>query len=227
METGQIYTLMAKVMGEVGAIEKLRKNQQQGYAFRGIDDVYMALQPALVKHGVVCVPEVVEERREERPSKNGGTLFYTTVRMAFTFYAPDGSYVRAVTSGEAMDSGDKSTNKAMSAAMKYAMLQTFCIPTEEKKDTEYESPEPAPKSAPSWETPPTTEPTNAEKFLATLREALEARGFNLEQINRVYAGLCQAKKVARLTDLPQSKWQTILDKATKGELDKLFTAKAA
>jgi hypothetical protein len=41
--------------------------------------------------------------------------------------------------GEAMDSGDKSANKAMSAAQKYALLQVFCIPTEEPKDTENET----------------------------------------------------------------------------------------
>ena len=35
-----------------------------------------------------------------------------------------------------MDSGDKATNKAMSAAYKYAALQTFCIPTEGDNDAD-------------------------------------------------------------------------------------------
>ena len=38
-----------------------------------------------------------------------------------------------------MDSGDKSTNKAMAVAHKYALLQTFCIPTEEIKDPDHEA----------------------------------------------------------------------------------------
>jgi hypothetical protein len=38
--------------------------------------------------------------------------------------------------GEAMDSGDKSSNKAMSAAYKYAAFQAFCIPTEGDNDAD-------------------------------------------------------------------------------------------
>ena len=41
-----------------------------------------------------------------------------------------------------MDSGDKATNKAMAIAMKYALFQVFCIPTEEMKDPDAETPEP-------------------------------------------------------------------------------------
>ena len=42
----------------------------------------------------------------------------------------DGSKHTVKTYGEAMDSGDKATNKAMSAAYKYAAFQAFAIPTE-------------------------------------------------------------------------------------------------
>jgi hypothetical protein len=66
--------------------------------------------------------------------------------MKFTAYAEDGSSVESVTIGEAMDSGDKSMNKAMSTAYKYALMQIFCIPTEEDKDTENQTHEVAPKS---------------------------------------------------------------------------------
>jgi hypothetical protein len=50
--------------------------------------------------------------------------------MRFTLYAADGSSVDTEAIGEAMDSGDKGMNKAMSYAYKYAMLQLLCIPTE-------------------------------------------------------------------------------------------------
>ena len=42
-----------------------------------------------------------------------------------------------------MDSGDKASNKAMSAAFKYACFQTFCIPTEEMQDPDAETPPPS------------------------------------------------------------------------------------
>lgn len=127
---GQIYELIPKVMGEVGAIEKGRKNEQQKYYFRGIDDVLSAFQPVLAKHQVFYLPEVIEKVVVERESRSGGVLIYTTLTVRYTFYAPDGSAVQAVVVGEAMDSGDKSSNKAMSAALKYALLQIFCVPTE-------------------------------------------------------------------------------------------------
>lgn len=127
-------------MGELDAIEKKRKNPQ-GYFFRGIDDVTMAMKPILSKHGVFFTPSVQSQIREERLSKGGGALIYTVLSVEFTFYAEDGSSVKAVTVGEAMDSGDKSANKAMSAALKYALLETFCIPTEEDKDTENNNPD--------------------------------------------------------------------------------------
>jgi hypothetical protein len=50
--------------------------------------------------------------------------------------ADDGSMHEVVTFGEAMDSGDKATNKAMSAAYKYACMQAFCIPTEGDNDAD-------------------------------------------------------------------------------------------
>jgi len=91
------------------------------------------------------VPSVIGETREERQSKNGGAMLYTILRVQFEFIADDGSTFKAITVGEAMDSGDKSANKAMSAALKYALLQVFCIPTEEDNDTENHSPDPLPK----------------------------------------------------------------------------------
>ena len=134
-----IYKQIPAIMAEVGAIEKNRKGQGINYAFRGIDDIYSALQPLLAKHKVFYAPNVVNQTRETRETKSGGTATYTILTVEYTFYAEDGSNFKLVTVGEAMDTSDKSSNKAMSAALKYAMLQLFCIPTEEEKDTEYQN----------------------------------------------------------------------------------------
>lgn len=141
-----IYKKIPAIMSEVGHIGKNRRNTQgSGYNFRGIDDLYQAMQPLFAKHGVFCAPNVLREIREERQSKAGGNLIYTVLTVEFSFFADDGTCFKACTVGEAMDSGDKSANKAMSAALKYALLQVFCIPTEEDNDTENHSPEVAPK----------------------------------------------------------------------------------
>lgn len=144
----RIYEAINQVMKDCGFIGKDSINPQQKYKFRGIDAVMNALNPALIKNRVFVMPEVLDQTREERQTKTGGLLIYSVVRVKYTFYADDGSSVSAVVVGEGMDSGDKATNKAMSAAFKYACFQTFCIPTEEMRDSEEDSPEPAPRNEP-------------------------------------------------------------------------------
>ena len=135
----RVYTAIAAVMEEMAreGIGKDRSNSQQGYKFRGIDDVYNALAPVLAKHRLCIIPHMLSRECVERQTAKGGTLFYVTCGARFTLVsAEDGSQVEAVTYGEAMDSGDKATNKAMSAAYKYMAMQTFCIPTEGDNDAD-------------------------------------------------------------------------------------------
>lgn len=140
---GNIYQAITDIMSEGYAITKDKRNAQQGFQYRGIDDVLNTFQPLLAKHHVFVVPEVLDQQRQERTTGKGGSLLYSLLRMRYTFYAEDGSSVSAVVVGEGMDSGDKASNKAMSVAMKYAMFQVFCIPTEEMQDPDAETPEPS------------------------------------------------------------------------------------
>ena len=116
----EIYKAIPRAMEEIGAIAKDRVNQQQRFAYRGIDDVMNALHPVLVKHGLFLTPEVLEHRREERTTKNGGNLIYSVLKLKYTLYAQDGSSVSATVIGEGMDSADKSSSKAMAAAKEQA-----------------------------------------------------------------------------------------------------------
>ena len=136
---GAVYAKIAAVQGELSkvGIAKDRRNQGQGYNFRGIDDVYAALSPLLAAHGLVIIPRVIERICVERQTAKGGALFNVTVKAEFDFIAAeDGSIHTASTYGEAMDSADKATNKAMSAAYKYAAFMTFAIPTEGDNDAD-------------------------------------------------------------------------------------------
>ena len=149
METKKIYESINKIQAALAktGISKDRKNQQQGYAFRGIDDVYGALAPLFAEHGVCVFPRATERTCVERQTQRGGALFYVTVRVEFDFVSSiDGSVHTCITYGEAMDSADKATNKAMSAAYKYACLQTFCIPTEGDNDADATTHDIAPRT---------------------------------------------------------------------------------
>lgn len=142
----EIYQAIIGVMSDIGVIGKEKKNAQQGFKYRGVDDVMNALQPVMVQHGLFVVPEIIDQKREERQTNRGGNLIYSVCTVRYTFYAKDGSNVQCVVIGEGMDSGDKATNKAMSIAFKYACFQVFCIPTEEMKDPDAEVHEVTPKS---------------------------------------------------------------------------------
>lgn len=159
-----IFEAIPAILKDVEAIEKNRQNKQQGFAFRGIDDVMNTLHPLFAKHKVFPTCEFSDVTRSERETKSGGTMFVVTMKAKYTLYAADGSSVSTSSVGEGQDSGDKATNKAMSACYKYAMFQLLCIPTE-AVDADADTPEPL-KPATKRPEPPKTEPLDAERKAA-------------------------------------------------------------
>lgn len=139
-KTLHIYQAMVEVAGELAkvGVSKDRTNEQQHFRFRGIDDVMNAVGPILARHNVLLVPSYTGEPDEDRVAgKNQTSLIFSKLVGQFTFIsALDGSFVTVQSLGKAMDSGDKGTNKAMSAALKYALLHTFLIPTESSEDAD-------------------------------------------------------------------------------------------
>lgn len=143
-----IYKAMAEIIKKIGAISKDKKSTQgASFSYRGIDDVYNALNPLLGEYDVFVLPLAAERTSEQRQTRNGANVEVVVVRMTYRFCHADGSSVECITIGEAMDSGDKATNKAMAVAHKYAILQTFCIPTEDMEDPDATGEPLAPRAA--------------------------------------------------------------------------------
>lgn len=143
-----IHQALAAVMAEVPAVPKMDRNQGQGFDFRGIDSLLNALGPALRKHGVVPLPtclssefglHVKEERKGQQVYEK--VTYYARVVMRYDFVGPMGDSLSVTTIGESFDSFDKASTKAMSQAYKYALVQTFALPTHEP-DPDSENPEP-------------------------------------------------------------------------------------
>lgn len=157
-----VYQKIAAVQAELAkvGISKSRKNQTPGasYNFRGIDEVYNALAPLMAQYGLCVLPRIVEHSLTERgKTSKGNAIFSAVVAAEFDFVSADDGSIHVVrTMGEAMDSSDKATNKAMSAAYKYAALMTFAIPTEGDNDADAHTPEvvanagPQPVSDADW-----------------------------------------------------------------------------
>lgn len=141
MEEKLIYQKIANILKETKAITKSEKNQQQGFKFRGIDNVMNELHELFAKNDVFILQEVQEWTTNDKPTKSGGVNTFTRAKIKFRYMTVDGSSVETVNVGEAMDSGDKGFNKAMSIALKYSLLQMFLIPTEEPKDPDLTTPE--------------------------------------------------------------------------------------
>lgn len=189
-------------------IAKDRRNAQQGYNFRGIDDIYNTLSGLLADNGLCILPEVLERTQVERVTNKGGALFYTTVKVKYTIVsAVDGSQFITATYGEAMDSADKSTNKAMSAAYKYMCLQVFCIPTIGDNDADETTPDtlkpltppPAPKK------PELSIDERCNAFINFITTAGWAQ-LNDEKIKTRYNNLCKDAGADKAEQLSRA-WQ--------------------
>lgn len=133
----QIHEKLVAILREVEAIEKTRTNKGQNYKFRGIDDAYNELHGLFAKHGVFILPQLVSYTTTERVTSSGTPMIYTNSIYDFTFISEDGTEAVARLLGEGNDTGDKSSSKAFSSAMKYALMSMFLIPTDEIKDSEY------------------------------------------------------------------------------------------
>lgn len=137
-EVYKVINNVHKELARVG-IAKTDTNSYDRYKFRGIDAVYNTVSPILAKHGLMILQRVLKCDTVERQSQKGGTLFFSTVDVEFDLVATDGSKHTIKTFGEGMDRSDKSINKALTAAYKYALFQCFCIPVEGSPDADMET----------------------------------------------------------------------------------------
>lgn len=131
-----IYPALIAAMQEIGSVQKLGEYRERSdgpvqYRFRGVDAVVNAVGPALRKVGIVPVPKVLEAARTPGTTKQGGSKMTTVVKVRYEFTAADGSHVDVEVEGEANDTSDKGTGKAMSVAYRIALLQLFSIPTDD------------------------------------------------------------------------------------------------
>lgn len=205
MKVYQAIGAVSAAMSHSG-ISKERRNQQQGYNFRGIDDVLNALSTALVEAGLVILPRCVERETVERVTAKGGTLFYVTCKVEFDLVCTeDGSKHTVCTYGEAMDSADKATNKAMSAAYKYLALLVFCIPTEATPDTDADFSTPEPTTAKQDDSPKARAArlTAGVKAGDAVNAAAAIAGWNQKVVDAVWALLDEKTQNALTAAWPQ------------------------
>lgn len=177
-EKRTIQQRLVAVMRTCGALGKDGYNQQQNFRFRAVGAVMDHLHPRFAAEGVLVLPNVLEERTEERKTPKGTTLIYRVLRIRFDFVGEDGDLVSVTTIGEGMDSGDKAANKAQAVALKYALTQMLMVPYEEV-DPDQDSADPstrleqAPPEEEALPLPAAPAPANLEGYTALPEQVVE------------------------------------------------------
>lgn len=219
MKVYQAINAIQYALSKIGITKAGRNTQGAGYNFRGIDQVYNTLSPLLAEHKLCILPRVVKSMQTERQSSSNKTLIYSYVTMEFDLVSSeDGSKHTICTVGEAFDSGDKSMNKAMSAAYKYAAFQAFAIPTEGDNDADAHTHEVAPSKViitPSQGIADTIPPEEMQYLqeLAVELIANVAEGNAKQALERVTLEKLEADQQVALWSLLDSKTRSAIKKA--------------
>lgn len=143
MTAPHVYRAITSITAAMATkgIPKTHMNLQDQYQYRSIDDVLGRLAPLLAKHRLCVLPRILKRHGADRLDDNKSVLTSVHVLIAYDLVSSrDGSLHTIKASGEALDSSDKATAKAMSAAYKSAMLQTFCVPVSGGEDADAKSP---------------------------------------------------------------------------------------
>lgn len=128
-----IHEAKIAVMAAVEYVQKTGKMEQGArYKYVTVDEVIANLRPAMVEHGIHFSPTAMQVMHQEQYTTNKGALMNRVILgVAYRLSHIGGSFEDGFAVGEASDSGDKACNKAMTAAKKYALLQSFCLETGE------------------------------------------------------------------------------------------------
>ncbi|MGA8330416.1 MAG: ERF family protein [Mycobacterium sp.] len=187
-----VFQALQSVMLDVKAIGKDSTNADQGYKFRGIDAVMTAVHPILAEHGVFFLPNVIERVPEQRTTNNGKQMNVMHLHVEFSFYGPAGDHVTASTWGEGADMADKATNKAMSAALKYALVQVLCIPSADMLDEADKTTEEASKAS---------DPAKMTEIEVGLEQAT-----TVAELRVLYSTVTLAHRAKQLTPADKKAW---------------------
>lgn len=185
METNTIHERITQIIHDLPGIGKDSRMQGggQSYSYRGIDDIMPHIKVLFAKHGVHIAPTftLIADASYD-VERNGRTTRWRHVTLSgeFRFYASDGSSFTTTTIGEGKDSADKAQNKAMTAALKYALIQTLAIADGDDPDGYY--PDEAPGETASSGASPANEEARPINELIAMRDDLKAAGLYEEVV---------------------------------------------
>ena len=115
------------VMTKIGPIIKDKTNEEKGFEYASIAAIIMKAREAMIEEKIIIIPIKVEQIVQK-----GNDI---TISMIYRFYDAEvnekgvNEYMDVNIPGEGCDKDGWAVYKALSGAYKYAMTQTFAIPT--------------------------------------------------------------------------------------------------
>lgn len=133
-----ITDVLCEVKQKVGTVRKEGQfkadtrggNSTVKYNFRGVDQVVNACAGPLNDAGVMILPELRSIDYHDGTTSGGSAMTWVRVVVRFRFQWRD-QHLDVVVPGEGFDSSDKGTAKAMSVALRIALLQALNLPTDD------------------------------------------------------------------------------------------------
>lgn len=138
-ETVPVHVAWARVMADVQSIRKSQTATVQTtkssykYQFRGIDQVFNAVGPALRRHGVMVLQRNVDASYAKATSAGGGGMRECTVTVTYWIIGPNGDHLEVQSVGEGLDTSDKATTKALTMAYRNLLVNGLTVPTEDPR----------------------------------------------------------------------------------------------
>lgn len=128
---------LALVRRRLAYVQKRGYNQHSNYNYVTAADIAGAVGDILAELGVVVIPRL--ESISHEPARTGRAEVEHVARVVMTYTFMDVDTAEEITvkvAGEGLDPGDKAPYKAMTGALKYALLQSFLLATGDDPEEE-------------------------------------------------------------------------------------------
>jgi len=186
---------LAEVRRRIGYIQKRGHNERSNYSYVTAADIAGSVGDILAELGVIVIPRL-EDISYESATGRGEATRMARVVMAYTFADVDtGEEVVAKVAGQGLDPGDKAPYKAMTGALKYALLQSFLLATGDDPEDE--------RGDARLTTPGSDRAITAEE-VRQLEKLIDDTGTDLERVLAYY-------KVASLEEMTETSYRRAVE----------------
>lgn len=136
-----IYQRINEIRKKVDYIQKNKDVSTGGSSYKAVthDQVTAIVRQYMIEFGVVCVPNLVTSRANDRVGDAKQFRYDATYSFDFVNCDKPEEKITILIESHAMDNADKAPGKAISYAKKYAVLKLLEIETGEDEESRYQS----------------------------------------------------------------------------------------